>query len=406
MQSHRGALANLEKHCYEAASARLTASILAIGVLLMSHLSFPLAGRAQVIHTAHDHIPNFAANPTITSVSNGSWSSASTWTPARVPGSSDRVSIKHAVTYDSTTGDADIIGIDAGGTLRFSTTQNTRLRVGTLQVLPSGTLEVGTSSNPITASVSAEIIIKNKALNTTTDPDQFGTGILSIDGRVVMHGAIKTPTFVRTAAEPLAGQSIIQLERTVSGWRTGDRLFVPDTRQVDEDNKFNPNYILQIDEVTIQSISTDGRSVTVSPALRYNHRGAKDANGAPTVLSDGTKLLPHVGNLTRNIVIRSENPSGTRGHTLFTQRSNVDIYYVQFQDLGRTKAIPLHTTTNHIGRYPVHIHHVWGPVNPTNTGYQFEIVGNAVNDSLKWPIAIHGSHYGLIKSTVVFGGSQ
>jgi hypothetical protein len=34
------------------------------------------------------------------------------------------------------------------------------------------------------------------------------------------------------------------------------------------------------------------------------------------------------------------------------------------------------------------------------------VVGNAVNDSLKWPIAIHGSHYGLVKGNVVFGGSQ
>ena len=192
----------------------------------------------------------------------------------------------------------------------------------------------------------------------------------------------------------------------MSGWRAGDRLFIPDSRQVDENNKFNSSYVLQIDEVTVQSVSADGRSVTVSPALRYDHRGAKDANGTATVLSDGTKLLPHVGNLTRNVIIRSESPSGTRGHTLFTNRSDVDIYYVQFQDLGRTRATALNSSTNHIGRYPLHIHHLWGPVNSSNTGYQFELVGNAVNDSLKWPIAVHGSHYGLIKQNVVFGGSQ
>ena len=105
-------------------------------------------------------------------------------------------------------------------------------------------------------------------------------------------------------------------------------------------------------------------------------------------------------------MIRSENPSGTRGHTLFTHRSTVAIYYAQFQDLGRTRAEPLHATTNHIGRYPLHIHQLWGPTNASNTGYQFEVVGNAVNDSLKWPIAVHGSHYGLVKQNVVFGGSQ
>src|SRR5262245_32230750 len=252
-------------------------------LFVASQLLFPSGGWAQVIHTAHDHIPDFSANFTISSASSGPWSSPNTWSPGRVPGSSDIVRIRHTVTYDSTTGDADAIGIDVGGTLRFSTTQTTRLRVGTLIVLPNGALEVGTSSNPISASSTAEIIIKNKALNTSADPDQFGTGLLSIDGKVTMYGAAKTPTFVRTAAEPRAGQTVIQLERAVSGWRAGDRLFIPDSRQVDENNKFNSSYVLQIDEVTVQSVSADGRSVTVSPALRYDHRGAKDANGTATV---------------------------------------------------------------------------------------------------------------------------
>ena len=129
---------------------------------VVAQLLFPLDGWGQLIHTAHDHIPNFAANPTISSASNGSWSNPAIWTPARVPGPSDRVSIRHAVTYDSTTGDADVIGIDVGGTFSFTTNKTTRLREGTLIVLPSGTLEVGTSSNPISASSTAEIIIKNK----------------------------------------------------------------------------------------------------------------------------------------------------------------------------------------------------------------------------------------------------
>jgi hypothetical protein len=68
--------------------------------------------------------------------------------------------------------------------------------------------------------------------------------------------------------------------------------------------------------------------------------------------------------------------------------------------------VPLDAATNHIGRYPLHIHHLWGPPNAFNTGHQFVIAGNAVNDSLKWPIAVHGSHYGLVRQNVVFGGAQ
>src|SRR5919109_700833 len=140
---------------------------------IASELGLSLESWAQNIHTAHDHIPNFAANPTISSASSGSWSSPATWRPARVPGPSDVVRISHTATYESITGDADVIGIDVGGTLRFATNQTTRLRVGTLLVLPNGALEIGTSSNPIPASLTAEIIIKNKALTTTIDPDQY-----------------------------------------------------------------------------------------------------------------------------------------------------------------------------------------------------------------------------------------
>jgi hypothetical protein len=272
--------------------------------------------------------------------------------------------------------------------------------------MPGGALEVGTPSSPVNSTVTAEIVIRNKPLNSATDPDQFGTGLIAVDGIVTMHGAAKSPTYVRTFTEPRSGHSILTLEQAVSGWRPGDRIFVPDTRQVPHDHWFNPNFALQFEERTIQSISSDARTLTLSSPLSFDHRGARDADGTPTVLLDGTRLLPHVGNLTRNVIIRSENPGGTRGHTLYTRRSDVKIAYVQFQDLGRTRAEPLNASTNHIGRYPIHIHHVWGLVNPNDTGYQFTVLGNAVNDSLKWPIAVHGSHFGLVKQNVVFGGSQ
>jgi hypothetical protein len=369
-------------------------------------LTLAVQAPAQTIHTPNDHIPHFAASPSIRSASGGAWSSAATWTPARVPGASDIVSIAHTVTYDTTAGDVDVIGIEAGGMLRFATSQTTRLRVGTLLVLAGGSLQVGTSSSPVSPSHTAEIIIKDQPLNASIDPDQYGTGLLSIDGNVTMHGAVKSPTFARTDVEPRAGHTTVTLDRAVSGWRIGDRVFLPDTRQVHPDDWFNASFPLRVEERTIQSISGDGRTVTLSSALSFDHRGARDADGTPTVLGNGIKLLPHLGNLTRNVIVRSENPSGTRGHTLFTRRSAVNISYVQFQDLGRTRATPLDAATNHIGRYPVHMHHVWGPINPTNTGYQFSLIGNAVADSLKWPVAVHGSHYGLIRQNVIFGGAQ
>jgi hypothetical protein len=310
------------------------------------------------------------------------------------------------VTYDSTGGNVAVIGIGDGGMLRFSTTAHTLLRVGTLIVLPRGSLEVGTPASPVEPWASAQIVIADRATDPVTDPDQFGTGLVVIDGTVTIHGAVKSPTFVRTAIEPRAGHTTVAFERPVTGWEVGDRIFLPDTRQVPADHWFNPGYALQVEERTIFSIAADGRSIVLSSPLSFDHRGARDADGAASIVQGGIALLPHLGNLTRNVVIRSENPTGTRGHALFTHNSTLSVQYAQFQDLGRTKAEPLDARTNHIGRYPVHIHHLWGPANPTNTGYQFQLVGNAMSDSLKWPIAVHGSHFGLIKQNVIFGGAQ
>lgn len=137
----------------------------------------------QFIHTPHDHVPNVAANPTIRSAAVGTWSSPSTWSRARRPAPDDIVSVAHTVTYNSTTGDADVIGIESSGVLRFSIIQTMTHCVATLLVLANGVLEIGTVPDPVPASVAAEIIIKDKPLNPSADPDQYGTGLVSIEIR-------------------------------------------------------------------------------------------------------------------------------------------------------------------------------------------------------------------------------
>lgn len=353
--------------------------------------------------THHDTIPDFAQNPTIQSVANGNWSSPSTWNLGRVPVSTDIVLVKHMVTYDSTTGDANVIGIAGGAALKFSTTISTKLRVGTLLVQPQGYLEVGTPANPISANLTAEIMIKNVPINTTTDPNEYGTGILDIDGKVVMHGAVKTPTFLRLATEPKKGNTTLSLESPVSGWTVGDHLVIPDTRYIQWNETSSSdswkNATNQWEELTIQSISADGKTITLTAPLAYDHLGARDLNGV-------LDFLPHVGNLSRNVKVDSENPGGTRGHGLFTSRTDVDIRYVWFRDLGRTTYKPL-GPGNHIGRYPLHLHHVMGPTTIPANGYQFTLLGNAIDGGssetqFKWGIAIHNSHYGLIRDNVVY----
>jgi len=369
--------------------------------------------RAAAQTAMPEGIPDFSqdvSRPSVQTVQSGSWSSPSTWQGGVVPTSNHIVRIlqAHTVTIQNQAATAYTVSVD--GKLAFDPTVNTRLYVTNLQVMAGnmgmgtpGVLEVGTVANPIAAGRTAEIVIANNPLGgSVADVDQFGTGI-TVLGKVSMHGSVKSPTFVRLAAEPRAGQSTLTLVDAASGWAVGDRLILPDTRHMKFNEVNDPswtNKINQWEELTVAAISPDGKTITLSASLVYDHLGARDLNNV-------LEFLPHVGNISRNVIIRSESATGTRGHMLATHMADADIRYALFKDLGRTTYLPLNATTNHIGRYPVHMHHLIGPtVTPAN-GYQFTLVGNAVDGGsvetqFKWGITVHGSHYGSIKDNVVY----
>ena len=347
-------------------------------------------------------IPRICAGADVASVASGAWSSASTWSTGKVPAAGDGVLItaETRVSYDVVS-DAAVQCVDVEGVLAFRTDRSTRMTVGTMTVLETGRLEIGTVGTPIAASVRAELVILDQPVDTTRDPDQLTRGLIGL-GTVRMHGALKTPTFSRTAAEPLAGQTSLRLEQPVSGWRVGDTLVLPDTRQLRQGER-GGNYVPQWEELQIAAIS--GSTITVSAPLAHDHRGARDGAGAIEFLG---------GNVSRNVIVRSENPSGTRGHVIFVTHADVDVRYALFKGLGRTRmgvldnaeyaadGTLLHTGTNQIGRYPLHFHHTFGPRTPQANGYQFTAIGNAIDDASKWGITVHNSHYGLIKDNVVY----
>lgn len=380
--------------------------------LAMCLMGAPVGGGAA--STLPENVPDFSqdtSRPGIQSVQSGSWSDPTTWQGGQVPTANHvvRVALGHTVTINDTTAVAYTIVID--GKLTFAPTVNTRLRVTNLEVMAGstgmgtpGVLEVGTTANPITATVIAEIIIANSPLGGgVADPDQFGTGIV-VFGKVSMHGSVRTPTFVRLASEPRAGQATFTLSQPVSGWTVGDRLVLPDTRHI-KDSEVTPsggwvNAVNQWEECTVLGISADGKTITLSSPLQYDHLGARDLNNV-------LEFLPHVGNLTRNVIVRSENPLGTRGHMINIHMADADIRYTLFKDMGRTTYLPLDTSTNHIGRYPIHMHHVSGPLPTPANGFQFTLLGNAVDGgsaetNFKWGLTVHSSHYGSIQDNVVY----
>jgi hypothetical protein len=364
---------------------------------------------ATEIITETEIIPRFVANPTISNVRSGNWADPTIWSLGRVPTDLDRVAIgtNTIVTY-STLSNARIDGLEINGSLVFSTAVNTRLLVANLTVMPSGTLQIGTAASPLPRQIKAEIVIADKPLDLVLDPRQYGTGMIVL-GTIDIHGAQLVDTWSRLGAEGFAGQTSLTVSGDVSNWLPGDTLVLPDSRQVptsEVDHFLTGEIPPQWEEVTIDHVM--GNRVYLHAALRFDHLGARNTLGQ-------LEMLPHVAILNRNIVIRSENPNGTRGHTIYVDRARVDIEYARFQDLGRTDAFEeldsstfdqfgevTHVGTNQIGRYAVHFHHLVGPENPTNTGYQFKFVGNTVDGSKKWGVAVHDSSWGLIQANVIY----
>lgn len=87
-------------------------------------------------------------------------------------------------------------------------------------------------------------------------------------------------------------------------------------------------------------------------------------------------------------------------------RADVDIRYAAFRDLGRTNAAPT-GSSNPIGRYPMHFHHLMGPIATPANGFQYTFVGNAIdggstNHQRRWSVAIHNTHYGLVSDNVAY----
>ena len=289
------------------------------------------------------------------------------------------------VTLDDATHDY----IEVSGTL----TVTGSVRFIDLLVLPGGTLALEDGS---------EIVIRDVPLDTVADPYQWGNGIVNLgtwktNGRPLEH--------TWTLAKPMAaGATEIELGDLPGGWQVGDELLIPDTRQ--------PAYKLHAGtglwqpdqmprrESPVRIASINGTTITLSKPLDFEHNAAF----AP----DGTlRYLPYVLNITRDTVIRSDNPDGTRGHTVTTGSGTQDLRWAAFLGLGRTRAENLHSTTydshtktfaqigtNQVGRYPVHWHHNHPDHSDPTHPHGGHSVGLYIDgdDTSKWGNVVHGTN--------------
>jgi len=356
-------------------------------------------------------IPNFAhpdvaAGPVIKTRQPGDWSDPATW-GGIVPGSGNVAVVEHAVELSGNVQVLDVV-IYPNGFLRFPPDASIQLNVGTLQVLAGGKLEIGRPSNPISSNAVAEIVFADRAIDLNLDPGQYGQGLLVL-GDVSISGTPVDANFVRLSAEPRAGDVTLSTSQPLEGWRAGDRIVLPDSRQVDP--RIDRGFVSQTEVLEIADVSNATGVITLANPVSFNHPGARGADGE-------LDLLPHAARLSGNVVLRSADANGVRGHAQFMHRASVDIRHALFKDLGRTTARELDDTefdergnavrigTNQSGRYPIHAHHLTGPEVPADHGFQYVFIGNSIDGgsfdhAFKWGIAVHASHYGqLLRNTV------
>jgi len=280
----------------------------------------------------------------------------------------------------------------------FAPDLTTHLTPADIVVFAGGSLHVGTASDPIHDASTAEIVIRDVLFS--SDPAQHLRGIVVVDGTLRIHGQAVGEVFLRLAAPPSAGAGSLSLAASAvaAGWRVGDTVLVPKSSQCRVAS--GPYAQNESEARIVQALSADGRTLTLNVPLAFAHSGGRRLDGL-------VDLLPHVVNTRRNVIIRSENPAGVRGHVLLHGRAVADIRYAALLGLGRTDIRDL-GPTNQKGRYPLHAHHLIGPVSPLESGHQCVLVGNVIDfgnenrtQLRKWGIALHGSHYGLVEQNIV-----
>lgn len=297
------------------------------------------------------------------------------------------VVIRDQKTFDVPVGFSSFV-LRNDGTLNVKTP----LRVGTL---------VNGSGGQQFWHVGGELIGRDIALETNFDPRQWATGMLNW-GRAHTIGLRQPTPFVQHDGGIPSGATVLHLQTEPTDWHEGDTLVLPDSRQVAFTEKPIRTFAWT-EEVTIESV--DGLNVHLTAPTKFWHPGH------PKWAGHG----PHVAHITRDFLVRSENPLGTRWHCVFGDQADVRISGVAFQDLGRTTALlaldstrtlddgSLHIGTNQIGRYACHFHHCYGPRENVISGLpQYLFTHNAIVRSRKWPVAIHGSHYGHVLSNVAY----
>lgn len=371
-------------------------------------------GQAQACDTSQCSLSILPTTNQVTAVATGNWNAVTTWNTGSIPGSGKNVVIPAGITVSYNINKSltatPVRSVLVNGTFNFLQTANTVLVVDTVVVSDTGTLNIGTSEEPILATRSARMVFAGDDLNALEDPQLKGRGLLN-HGTVNVYGAPKTPYLAIAGTGEVIG-SVITLASAPVGWKVGDSVLITGSDPVDlpiQSTQVTSAQYETHDELrTVTAVS--GSVVTLDSSL-----GALRGDGLPNKHTRQYPGMPiYMANMTRNVQFFTAAANvGTisrRGHTMFMTSPNVSINNASFIDLGRSdKSFPLTakfangvvpgstpvvTTTgsatvfdsNMRGRYPVHFHKVG--ISQTTP---ITFTGNVILRSPGWGMSLHTS---------------
>jgi len=313
-------------------------------------------------------------------VRDGAWSDPDSWAEDAVPTDGADVSIPSGVTVTVTEQvDTRVEYLSVGGTLRHAPDRDTLLRAETIETYEGGRYEIGTSETPIQQDVTAEVeFIDEGPIDEDRWPDRKNKGLIG-GAEVEIVGAQKTP-WTTLAQHATVGDTTIELSSEPDNWNEGDRLLLPGIESytsTDLDHTDEERYINSI----------DGTTIRLGAPLGHGHVPPKSG------------LDSYVLNLTRNVVLRSENTDEHRRGHVMLMNTGTEVRYVRFDQLGRTnKNRPLTNPArnadqvdadepNPAARYALHWHHTG-----IDADEPHEVEGVVIDGTPGWGIVNHHAY--------------
>ncbi|XP_042290990.1 PKHD1 like 1, tandem duplicate 1 [Thunnus maccoyii] len=340
------------------------------------------------------------------------WSSRFTWGGLSPPekGSFAVITKGQTILLDVSTPVLKMLVIQ-GGTLVFDEA-DIELQAENILIADGGRLQIGQEGAPFQHKA---IITLHGNLRSPELP-VYGTKTLAVrEGVLDLHGIPVPVPWTRLAQTVTNGSVTLMLMEAVT-WKAGDEIVIASTGHRHSQRE---NEVRKID-----SVSSDGRTLTLTEPLKYTHLGVS------VTLPDGTVFegRGEVGLLTRNIVVRGSQhqewndkieacPDGFNTgefttQTCFQGRFGEEVGSDQFGGcimfhaprpnenlaIGRLEYVEVFHAGQafRLGRYPIHWH-LMGDIN-----YKSYVRGCAIHQTFNRAVTIHNTHRLLVEHNVIY----